>query len=44
MVYVDAAFDAMRQKDPRVEEFLNKIEDADTRQRLRAFIDMRWTV
>lgn len=40
MVYVDAAMDAMRQKDPRVEEFLNKIEDADMRQRLRAFIDM----
>ncbi len=39
-VYVDAVFDAMRQKDPRVEEFLGKIEDADTRQRLRAYIDM----
>ncbi len=39
-VYVDAVFDAMRQKDPRVEEFLGKIEDTDTRQRLRAFIDM----
>ncbi|MET0648051.1 MAG: hypothetical protein ABW208_15655 [Pyrinomonadaceae bacterium] len=39
-VYVDAVFDAMRQKDPRVEEFLGKIEDADTRQKLRAFIDM----
>jgi hypothetical protein len=39
-VYVDAAFDAMRQKDARVEEFLSKIEDADTRQRLRAYIDM----
>jgi hypothetical protein len=39
-VYVDAVFDAMRQKDPRVEEFLSKIEDADTRQRLRAYIDM----
>jgi hypothetical protein len=40
-VYVDAVFDAMRQKDPRVEEFLGKIEDTDTRQRLRAFIDMQ---
>jgi len=40
MVYVDAAFDALRKKDPRLEEFLNKIEDADTRQRLRAYIDM----
>jgi hypothetical protein len=39
-VYVDAVFDAMRQKDPRVEEFLNKIEDADTRKQLRAYIDM----
>jgi hypothetical protein len=39
-VYVDAVFDAMRQKDPRVEEFLSKIEDTDTRQKLRAFIDM----
>jgi len=39
-VYVDAVFDAMRQKDPRVEEFLSKIEDTDTRRRLRAFIDM----
>lgn len=40
MVYVDAVFDAMRQKDPRVEEFLSKIEDADTRRKLRAYIDM----
>jgi hypothetical protein len=39
-VYVDAVFDAQRQKDPRVEEFLAKIEDADTRQRLRAYIDI----
>ncbi|HEX7315813.1 MAG TPA: hypothetical protein VF297_17995 [Pyrinomonadaceae bacterium] len=39
-VYVDAVFDAMRKKDPRVEEFLSKIEDTDTRQKLRAFIDM----
>jgi hypothetical protein len=38
-VYVDAVFDAMRQKDPRVEEFLGKIEDADLRQRLRAYVD-----
>ena len=40
MVYVDAVMDAMRQKDPRVEEFLNKIEDTDMRQKLRAFVDM----
>jgi hypothetical protein len=39
-VYVDAVFDAQRQKDPRVEEYLGKIEDIDTRQRLRAYIDM----
>jgi hypothetical protein len=39
-VYVDAVFDAMRQKDARVEEFLGKIEDADTRKQLRAYIDM----
>jgi hypothetical protein len=39
-VYIDAVFDAMRQKDPRVEEFLSKISDTDTRQRLRAYIDM----
>jgi hypothetical protein len=39
-VYVDAVFDAMRQKDPRLEEFLSKIEDVETRQKLRAYIDM----
>jgi hypothetical protein len=39
-VYVDAVFDALRQKDPRLEEFLGKIEDADTRQKLRAYIDL----
>jgi hypothetical protein len=39
-VYVDAVFDAMQKKDARVEEFLGKIEDADTRQKLRAYIDM----
>jgi hypothetical protein len=38
-VYIDAVFDAMRQKDARVEELLNKIEDAETRKHLRAFID-----
>ena len=38
-VYVDAVFEALRQKDPRLEEFLAKIEDADTRQRLRAHVD-----
>jgi hypothetical protein len=38
-VYVDAVFGALQKKDPRLEEFLSKIEDADTRQRLRAYID-----
>ncbi|MBA3243521.1 MAG: hypothetical protein H0T60_20040, partial [Acidobacteria bacterium] len=38
-VYVDAVFNAVRQKDPRVEEFFNKIEDPDLRKRLRAYID-----
>src|SRR5215207_1212431 len=40
MVYVDAVMDAVRQKDPRAEEFLNKIEDTDMRRKLRAFVDM----
>ncbi|HWW76765.1 MAG TPA: hypothetical protein VNZ44_15310 [Pyrinomonadaceae bacterium] len=39
-VYIDAALDAARLKDPRAEEFLNKIEDTDTRKRLRAYIDI----
>ncbi|HEX8285109.1 MAG TPA: hypothetical protein VF588_17235 [Pyrinomonadaceae bacterium] len=39
-VYIDAVFDAVQKKDPRAEEFLSKIEDADTRQKLRAYIDM----
>ena len=38
-VYVDAVFNAMRQKDSRVEEFLNKIEDPDLRKRVRAYVD-----
>jgi hypothetical protein len=38
-VYVDAVFDAIRQKDPRVEEFLSKIEDADVRKQVRAYMD-----
>jgi hypothetical protein len=42
-VYVDAVFDAMQQKDPRVDEFLNKIEDTDLRARLRAYIDFEAT-
>jgi hypothetical protein len=39
LVYADAVMDAMRKKDPRVEEFLNKIEDTDLRKRVRAFVD-----
>jgi hypothetical protein len=39
-VYIDAALDAARAKDPRAEELLNKIEDIDARQRLRAFMDI----
>ncbi|HWS52543.1 MAG TPA: hypothetical protein VN228_00340 [Pyrinomonadaceae bacterium] len=42
-VYVDAVFSARQKKDPRVEEFLNKIEDADLRKRLRAYIDFEAT-
>jgi hypothetical protein len=38
-VYVDAVFVAKDKKDPRLEEFLNKIEDPDLRKRLRAYID-----
>jgi hypothetical protein len=38
-VYVDAVFVAKQKKDPRLEEFLNKIEDPDLRKRLRAYID-----
>jgi vacuolar-type H+-ATPase subunit F/Vma7 len=38
-VYVDAVFDAIRQKDARVEEFLNKIEDIDVRKQVRAYVD-----
>jgi hypothetical protein len=38
-IYVDAVLEAMRKKDPRVEEFLGKIEDTDLRKRVRAYID-----
>ena len=38
-VYVDAVFVALQKKDPRVDEFLGKIEDPDLRKRLRAYID-----
>ncbi len=42
-VYVDAVFSAMQKKDPRVEEFLNKIEDTDLRKRVRAYVDFEAT-
>jgi hypothetical protein len=42
-VYVDAVFNAMQKKDPRVEEFLNKIEDTDLRRRVRAYVDFEAT-
>lgn len=38
-VYLDAVFVARQKKDPRLEEFLNKIEDPELRKRLRAYID-----
>ncbi len=37
--YVDVVFNAVRQKDPRVDEFLSKIEDAELRRQVRAYID-----
>jgi hypothetical protein len=42
-VYVDAVFVALQKKDPRVEEFINKIEDADLRKRVRAYVDFEAT-
>ncbi len=38
-IYITAAFAAMRQKDPRVDELIDKIENLDTRKRLRAYVD-----
>jgi hypothetical protein len=43
IIYADAVMDAMRKKDPRVEEFLNKIEDTDLRRRVRSFVDYEAT-
>lgn len=40
-IYVDAVLDAVRKKDPRAEEFINKIEDTDLRQRVRAYVDLQ---
>jgi hypothetical protein len=38
-VYVDAVFSALQKKDPRLQELLDKIEDTDLRQRVRAYVD-----
>ena len=38
-IYVDAVLDAMRQRDPRAEEFVGKIENLELRQQLRAYVD-----
>jgi hypothetical protein len=43
VIYADAVLSAMRQKDPRVEELLNKIEDIDLRKRVRSFVDFQAT-
>ncbi|HEV7905109.1 MAG TPA: hypothetical protein VGO96_14810, partial [Pyrinomonadaceae bacterium] len=37
--YVEAAFAAQGKSDPRAREFTEKIEDAETRRSLRAFLD-----
>jgi hypothetical protein len=38
-IYVEAAFAAQGKSDPRAREFVEKIEDAETRRSLRAFLD-----
>jgi hypothetical protein len=38
-IYVDVVLSAIQQKDPRAGEFINKIENLDLRQRLRAYVD-----
>jgi hypothetical protein len=38
-VYVDAVFSALQKKDSRLQELLEKIEDTDLRQRVRAYVD-----
>ncbi len=43
VIYADAVLNAMRKKDPRVEELLNKIEDTDLRKRVRSFVDFQAT-
>lgn len=38
-IYVEAAFAAQSKNDPRAREFVEKIEDGETRRSLRAFLD-----
>ncbi len=38
-IYLDAALVAIRQNDPRAREFIDKIENTDLRQQVRAYID-----
>jgi hypothetical protein len=40
-VYVDAVFSALQKKDPRLQELLDKIENTDLRQRVRAYVDFQ---
>ncbi|HST53998.1 MAG TPA: hypothetical protein VLJ61_18475 [Pyrinomonadaceae bacterium] len=40
-IYIGAIMSALRKNDPRVEELLGKIEDADLRRRLRAYVDFQ---
>jgi hypothetical protein len=40
-VYVDAVFSALQKKDPRLQELLDKIDDTDLRQRVRAYVDFQ---
>jgi hypothetical protein len=43
IIYADAAIEASRKEDARAEEFLNKIDDADLRKRVRSFVDFQAT-
>jgi hypothetical protein len=40
-IYVEAVLSALQKKDPRVQELLDKIEDTDLRQRVRAYVDFQ---
>jgi tetratricopeptide (TPR) repeat protein len=40
-IYVNAIMSALRNGDPRAEELVNKIEDTDLRQRVRAYVDFQ---